>query len=397
MVEHPRKVEYLYHYTREAGFYMCYYDTRSHRTNGASRPVTPYDRYVCHSSNIDCSSSESLLGFNSDRAEIVERAYTRAYDIFADEVVGESSSLGIAAVELGETLSMVANRLEDVLGFAKAIKRRDFAYIRNVLSDDYQINQAAKFDAWAARLKKFKRPRARFQESRERYLERYAQFKARSRRRDLKSVGGLWLEYWLGWAPTIGDVQTTLNVLQYDFPYEDVRCKPGSYMRSYRDPFGLEYLGGTLHKYSGNAKASCKITAKARVSNPNAYLSNRLGTNNLLDIAWQAVPLSFLVDWKLGISDHLKRFTALDGVELTDASIATKVKWRASGTYYNDPAYAHGNPDFIRVKPWSDETFSFERTVGSVYVPYYYPKELQGLSVSRGATAISLVLQLLKG
>lgn len=390
MVEHPRKVEYLYHYTQEAGHYMCYYDSRSHRTNGASRPVTPYDRYVCRSSGISASSSMSIMNAQNDWGENVGRAYSRAYDNLTKEVVGESSSLGIAAVEFGETLSMVANRLEDTLKFAQAIKRRDFRYVKNVLSDDYQRNQAAKFDAWAEKLKKFKRPRSSFQESRERYLKRYAQFKAQSRRRDLKSMSGLWLEYWLGWAPTFGDVQTTLNVLQHDFPYEEVNCKPGMYKRHYQDT-NTEFLGGTLHKFSGDARFSCKITTKARVSNPNAYLSNRLGTNNLLDIAWQAVPLSFLVDWKLGISDHLKRFTALDGVELSDTSISTKAWWRADGTYLTALAYN------IPPRKWSEDTFYFERAAGPVYVPPYYPKELHGLSITRGATAISLVLQLLKG
>lgn len=396
MIEHPRKTDYLNAYSPGAGYHLSYLNTRSHRTNGASRPVTPYDRYVAYSSNIEASSTESSYGLSLDRTEIVGRAYMRAYDDLSDKVVGEQSSLGIAAVEMGETLSMVANRLEGVLRFAKAVKRRDFSYVKNILRDDYQRNQAKKMDSWAESLTKFKKPSSSFQESRERYLERYAQYKSRSRRRDLKSTGGLWLEYWLGWAPTIGDVQTTLNVLAHDFPYENVKdLKPGTYNRSYRDNNGTEFLGGTLHNWQARARCSVKIATKARVNNPNAYLSNRLGTNNLLDIAWQAVPLSFLVDWKLGLSNHLQRFTALDGVELSESSISTKLHWRASGTKTNSPEYELAG--FPSYGPYSDETFSFERSTGPVYVPQYYPNELQSLSVVRGATAISLILQLLKG
>lgn len=396
MIEHPRKTDYLNAYSPSAGFYLSYYDTRSHRTNGASRPVTPYDRYVARSHNVDATSTGSWMGLNQDRSEIIGRAYAKAYDDLTKAVVGESSSLGIATVEMGETLSMVADRLEGVLRFAKAVKRRDLSYVKNVLKDDYQMSQAAKMDQWASKLRKFMRPRASFQESRERYLQRYAQFKARSRRRDLKSTGGLWLEYWLGWAPTIADVETTLEVLAYEFPYEKVKgLRAGSYKRSYGSTSSPDFVGGTLHVWRAQAQCSVKISTHARVSNPSSYLSNRLGTNNLLDIAWQAVPLSFLIDWKLGLSNHLQRFTALDGVELSQTSVSTKLLWNASGTMTNSPEWvAAGYPSY---GPYSDETFEFERSTGPVDVPPYYPNELHGLSVSRGTTAISLVLQLLRG
>lgn len=396
MVERPRKTDYLYANSLTAGNYMCFFDTRSHRTNGASRPVTPYDRYCATSVNLNCSASESYMGLSRDRGEIIGRAYTRAFDNLTDVVVGESSSLGIAAVELGESVSMIAKRLDTVLAFAKAVKRRDMRYIKVAMSSEHQMAQAKKFDEWAERLTKYKRPRASFQESRERYLKRYEQFLHQKRRRDLKTTSGLWLEYWLGWAPTIGDVQTTLDVLAHEFPYEKVRgLRVGKYSRSYEDDNGATYMGGTIHKWGASARCSVKIDTHARVHNPNTYSANRLGVNNLLDIAWQAVPLSFLVDWKLGLSDQLKRMTALDGVELSQSSVATKLHWSASGSITNTPEMvAAGYPSY---GPYLDSSFFFERATVPIDVPRYYPKELDRLSVSRATTAISLTLQLLKG
>lgn len=392
MVEHPRKLDYLNAYSLHYGHYMSYWLSRSHRTNGASRPVTPYDRWEAWSSNINCTSTRSFMTSTDEVNEIIGRAYTKAYDDLAEELVGESSSLGVAAAEMGETVSMIANRLEDVVRFAKAVKSRDMRKVATFLRSDYQMEQAAKFESWASNLKKFKRPRSSFIASRERYIERYQKFKLQSRKRDLKSTGGLWLEHWLGWAPTFGDVQTTLDVLAHDFPYERVNTRARGYRRHLTDRNGDNYLGGSLLKWEADARASAKITTMAKVSNPNAYLRNRLGLNNVLDIAWQVVPLSFLFDWKLGISDHLQRFTALDGVELLNTSIATKFRWAASGRILVRPEI----PQPYGPYEFKDNEYIFYRDVGSVPVPPYYPNELQGLSVTRGATAISLILQLIK-
>lgn len=390
------KTDYLYAFSQGAGHYMSYYNSRSHIVNGVSRPPTPYYRYVGFASNINCTSTESFMTDAEHRIGYRQsRAYVKAYDEFAKECVGETSSLGIAAVESRETLDMIADKLTGLVKLARAAKRGDLKTLKSFVTPDAVRAQARSMDHWARNLTKLKVRNSKFIETRENYLNAYQNWSANSRRARLKGAGGYWLEYWLGWAPTLGDVQTSLDALATAFPYESVKTKPKAYHSSYLDQNGSEYVGGTLHKWSSTSKTSVRIQADVQVNNPNLYLRNRLGMNNFLSIAYEAVPLSFLYDWKLGLNDQIKRYTALDGVAIANPQITTKDMWNASGNIQNSLAYQEAG--FPSYGPYRDRTFLFTREL-PLYIetPRYFANDLKGLSITRGATAISLLLQLLK-
>lgn len=390
------KTDYLYAFSQGAGHYMSYYNSRSHTVNGVSRPPTPYYRYVGFASNINCTSTESYMTDAQHRIGYRQaHAYVKAYDEFARMCVGEASSLGIAAAESRQTLSMIASRLTDLVKLARAAKRGDLKTLKSYVTPDAVRAQARSMDQWAQNLTKLRVRNSRFIETRENYLRAYQKWSSDSRRARLKGAGGYWLEYWLGWAPTLGDVQTSLDALATAFPYESVKTKPMAHHSSYSDRNGSEFNGGTLHKWNATSKTSVRIQADVKVNNPNLYLQNRLGMNNFLSIAYEAVPLSFLFDWKLGLNNQIKRYTALDGVAIANPQITTKDTWDASGSILNSPAFVEaGYPSY---GPYRDRTFLFMRELPpSVETPRYLAPDLKGLSITRGATAISLLLQLLK-
>lgn len=186
-----------------------------------------------------------------------------------------------------------------------------------------------------------------------------------------------WLEYWLGIAPTIADVEQSVRVLTRDPPPTRVKVASAS-------PYTLSSDFGNV-----SGRAMVGVYVKVRVSNPNVYLANQLGLLNPAAIAWELVPLSFVFNWFYNVGAYLQSFDTFYGLDVLDSGVFEKSQFQ--GTHNFMTWAPHG-----MWMEWYYANYSgvsFERR--GVPLPRPRPAlQLPKLSLSRAATAVSLLTQL---
>jgi hypothetical protein len=193
-----------------------------------------------------------------------------------------------------------------------------------------------------------------------------------------KSGANLWLEYHFGWSPLVNDIHSAVKVLSAVPPSFKIRGRGRS-----REPFSIKTGNASTYiQADGLYVCATECGGEVFVSNPNLALANQMGLINPLTVAWELVPFSFLVDWFLPVGDFLNSFTDLLGY--TVHYPYTTTKRTANGRY----RYADGR--YI-----TDVDISAVNLSRVLSLPTYKLRTtpFQGLSLSRGATAISLVIQ----
>lgn len=202
------------------------------------------------------------------------------------------------------------------------------------------------------------------------------------KRHPVKQSASNWLEYHLGIAPVIGDIYSAIDVLQS--PIKNVRCRA----RASVDPYVYEdfkssssfSVGRRIQKVTA---LSVQYRCDVAVSNPNLFLANALGIINPAVVAWQLIPLSFVVDWFVNVEQFLG--TASDFWGLTVLNATTTTKW--SGTYFE----SWNNYGWVL----SHESSGMDRGLG-VSLPSLALRPFKLPSWQRGLTAVSLLVGGLK-
>lgn len=325
-----------------------------------SYPFTPLDAAGIWP-GVQAGCTESLLAKNKALSKL-QSSY------------GESAMLAVNALEVRQSYNMLVNRSLQLLGALYAVRKGNFtAFARALGTSTTELARARK-----GRSSSFGgQPGARSVKPREKISNRKLNTDFRSAAKD---VSATWLEYHFGWEPLVKDIYASIEVLQN--PYKPVRVVGRSRgKRTYSN--GVTWRGWRLDIPS---TFGWRISADLSVSNPNLYRANQLGLVNPAAIAWELVPFSFVVDWFLPIGAFLNSYTAFMGLTVTNGQ--TTVFERSTLTYnYQYNGYSRGYS--------KHEVVYCQRTMG---LPDYSLrfKTIKGLSVARGATAISLLIQQLK-
>lgn len=205
-----------------------------------------------------------------------------------------------------------------------------------------------------------------------------------------QSATGGWLEYWLGWAPAIGDIQNALDVLSREFPPQRISTAVRySYLTQER--FNSSWQKGILQC---NREGSFGCYAKAKVTNYNLHLSNQLGLINPFTTGFQIIPFSFVLNWFINVEQMLNTLTDFAGVSLTETGIGIQetrdgllarrdLDWHWTGTEW--------------ILKWTPHVGGI-RGVTKFRIPGPLPSprlivQFDKLSLTRAATAVSLLVE----
>jgi uncharacterized protein YjiS (DUF1127 family) len=196
-------------------------------------------------------------------------------------------------------------------------------------------------------------------------------------RRGAKDTAGQWLELHFGWVPLVQDIYNAVNVLQGPLPGCKARGKAGTSV-SFSDNKGQ----GNWSTFVPQAQGFITIGADVYLENANLALANRMGLINPATVAWELIPFSFLVDWFIPVGNFLNSFSDFVGYRVENP-FTTTLRKGTSRQVYLDGRYSSVS---------LGECVRMTRVLG---VP---PRRLvmstfKGLSVTRGATAIALVIQ----
>lgn len=146
-----------------------------------------------------------------------------------------------------------------------------------------------------------------------------------------------WLEMQYGWKPLLSDVHGAVAALTQR-PTSDWRITgKGSSRGDLKDGpatgrWDGPYESNATGEYHGWEGCSVRIDA-VPAENPTLHDLAALGITNPLEIAWELVPYSFVVDWFLPVGNYLSSLDAMLGFGPTSCCITTfkKVNWTLIG------------------------------------------------------------------
>lgn len=209
------------------------------------------------------------------------------------------------------------------------------------------------------------------------------------RRPKSKDFGGQFLELHFFWEPAIQDIGAAMNVLtETDFgehPLSASSTQPYNRFNRFGNStdFTRDHEQGTI---------TVKQGALFTVTNPNAFLANRMGFANPLSVAWEAVPFSFVADWFGNVGQCLSSMTDFVGVSVQNAYNTTFQQGSREWTNVIS-GWPPGSPSTIQ--DFTSKVAYCTRGVG-LSGPTLAVKPFKGFSVIRATTAISLLVQQLK-
>lgn len=311
---------------------------------GETRGVLAYRRLVTHGSpNIYGNSAADLVqNYGSEEKYKAELA---CYEAFR-ESLGSSVQGGAGLAEMNESLQMIARRASQLYKAFKAAKRLRAGKALTDLKDA------------------FRPPKGGWRE--------YA-----------KRTGGAYLEEHFGWAPLIQDVHDAIETLQNPIPKIRIQGSGSAQWSRLK-------TGGPYYAWLGGGKATmrCRSSAYVQLDNPNLHLASQLGLINPLSVAWELVPLSFLIDWFLPVGSFLESLTDFAGVTLLQPCHSVLMHADFNETYLmSDGTMLTAGSDYV----------DFERFASVSHPGVHMLPIFQRLSVSRALTACSLLTQQLKG
>lgn len=325
-----------------------------------------------------------VQGSEAASSEWARQAYALAYDRAMSGAKGAvTASVAANIAERKSSFDMITKRATQIHSAYRAIRKGDVRGFVTVLG--FRKRATRKGTQWV-RLGKGGR---QFSIPNKRIIYSEKRFK-----RNLQDSGSLWLEYWFGWAPLLGDVYSAARVLSDDVPDETLRNVfrgTGKTKRVYSNR--IVAFGGKdvqTDNFSADYMASVQFTVTSR--RENADKARKLGLVNPASVAWEVVPFSWLVDWFIPVGRFLESYTDTVGFTYGNAFASTKrVCSRETTALFRTrvPTY------------WSTQTsqaYSFDRTIhGTLPIPGLFDRKGTLLSSwTRAATAISVLAGFLK-
>lgn len=197
-----------------------------------------------------------------------------------------------------------------------------------------------------------------------------------------------WLEYWLCVAPTIGDIHMSMAVLSRDIAYGKLRGRAKSAVNlDYRDRYPTSGTPVRVITESNETEYLVQTGGQFVMTNPNLALAQSLGLLNPFVIGGELVPFSFVVGWFVNWSQVLSSWTDFWG--WTVSNTYSTIVCRSVGERYHWDKV--DNPLGTTMKY---QSFAMFRGLG-ITMPKLRATLPERLSLSRAATSISLVVQLL--
>ncbi|DAD49909.1 maturation protein [ssRNA phage ESE029] len=313
-------------------------------THGGMADASSYkgDYLVDPTCSMPCVSEEIDWAVNSAREALINE-------------LNEEAMIAVNIAERQQSINMMTNRVMQIYRFTSRLRRGD---IRGAAAQ-------LRVDPTPIR----SRP------------------KGNGRWRRSKDYSNAWLEFHFGWEPLVKDIGACIDLLSEPIPGGVFTVKGRN---TPFDKWSYRLINSSYNEYQRReikGRVRGKAGAEIYVTDPNAYLANRLGLVNPLSVVWELVPYSFVVDWFANVGQFIGQFSDLYGCTVLNPWYGwTMVVGSSRYEYHYD---------------WGNQTHGQEVTQTALYSRRYLgiPSVKLGirppkrLSVVRAATAIALLVQ----
>lgn len=220
--------------------------------------------------------------------------------------------------------------------------------------------------------------------------------------REISQKGSAVLEYKFGWGPLFSDIYAwAKSVVTHAFPNEYVSGTGRG--RTY---FETDVPKDTYPQVVTTLDTYLRVTVSARVtiSNPNAWLLNRLGLINPGVVLWDLVPWSWVIGMVVNIGDLISSFSDFYGLNISNPSVTVTHhgdgRLVSKGRKYIYTTNPQTGATSVRVeyttgmRAWAfkRKTRTLTGTIPRPSLEFKVPKASLGLAT----TALALVAQRLK-
>lgn len=204
-----------------------------------------------------------------------------------------------------------------------------------------------------------------------------------------KTQASRWLEYQYAWLPMLSDIYSAAGIAK-----DGLGKKPPviSAVRNLSDSYPWSPLGNTGYAdMEGLMRINHRCKLWYRMDDETLYRLNQLGLINPLEVAWELVPYSFVLDWFIPVGNVLAAWSATMGITFVDGAITSHAEGTASGRH----KATYGTRENRKVRGnWYIEQKGIYRQVVSSAVPTLYFKS--PFSTTHVLSALALLRQLRK-
>lgn len=275
-------------------------------------------------------------------------AVSRARGRLREKVSGTSAELGAVFGEWKQSLGMIRSRAYGLYNAYRHLTRGNFRGFLNALSVNPKRKHRNKL------------------------------------RNAAEEASGLWLEYWFGWAPLTSDIFNAMTECGQGIPGSDERSSAGFAM-NVQSSYGY-------YEEEATGTGRIRMGATFNLSNPNQFLLAQLGLVNPVSVLWELTPFSFFVDWCFGVGSWIDSFSDFAGLSVENGYTSSVLVFRGKDRYLPT------GPDAWSPGFRTHRGYAAYRAEGLVQpIPNMEIKANLGQSLTRAASAVSLLTQILSG
>jgi len=227
-------------------------------------------------------------------------ASNRALGKLIDKADQGINNLAQDFVEMDQTTRMITKTVVRISGAIKALRARN-------------LPQALKF-LWDAKAPVFRQGS---------WMAKGLTPKQMAKKLSGKELANNWLELQYGWKPLLQDVQGVMQSLAQlnigNASVQDVSAFATSDER-YSTPL-TQNTGGVIYAAGTSVRiinSRCKYSLRYRVDDHAKAFLRQTGFLNPINLAWEVLPWSFVVDWFLPIGNYLQGINAWEGLTFLD-------------------------------------------------------------------------------
>jgi len=213
-----------------------------------------------------------------------------------------------------------------------------------------------------------------------------------------KSFANNWLAVQYGWKPLLMDIDGSMRALaEYYQTSPRVRTVRAAASTTKVEKFNLTHnttgvkMGFEVRKTTTTSKFGMRYY---RDDNLVSFLA-QTGFTNPINLGWEVLPFSFVVDWFLPIGPYLETISSWDGMQFVDGFEVqfTRENTLKSLAYSGAPVFAHVNEQYYG--GWQRESVRLDRNFLSGFPSMSFPElkspiDAHGVHIANG-------LALLKG
>lgn len=143
-----------------------------------------------------------------------------------------------------------------------------------------------------------------------------------------KSLASNWLELQYGWKPLIQDVKASMDALKRlnDVNSPSIRRVTGSArVRSNTETSIISTVGtgNRIGSHFVSSDTKVKYVLRYKIDDRFKAFLAQTGFTNPINLVWEILPFSFVVDWFIPIGPYLETLSAWDGLVFLDGSKTT--------------------------------------------------------------------------